>query len=90
MTLAPVVLEIICSHAFIGVKCESQERESIQSSIEQILPKFNQVVYTSNTICKLNTMTLAQVFFLDVLFTSFHWLTMKKVRKGRLFTHGLS
>ena len=41
------------------MKCQSRKREIIQSYIYRILPKFNQVVYTLNTVCEPNIMILA-------------------------------
>ena len=51
----------------------------IRSLINRILPKVNQVIYTLDTICDLNIMTLAQV---DILSTIFHLLIMRKTEKG--------
>ena len=36
-------------------------RDIIQPNIDRILPKVNQVIYTLETTCMLNIMTLAQV-----------------------------
>ena len=41
-------------------KCQSQKREIIQSNIYRILVIVNQDIYTLDTICEPNIMTLAQ------------------------------
>ena len=41
-------------------KCQSRKREIIQSNIYRILLIVNQVVYTLDSICEPNIMTLAQ------------------------------
>ena len=45
-------------------KCQSQKRELIQSNIYIILLIVNQVIYTLDTICEPNIMTLAQAILL--------------------------
>ena len=41
-------------------KCQSRKRAIIQSNIHQILAKVHQVIYTLDTICEPNIMSLAQ------------------------------
>ena len=45
---------------FHRVQCINQKRKIIQSNIYRVLPKVNQVIYTLDTFCMPNTMTLAQ------------------------------
>ena len=57
-----------------------RKRETIQSWIYRILPKGYQFIYTSDTICDSNIMTLAQEIFLRyfVRMLPLHWLIMRK------------
>ena len=82
--LAQAVLQIFfLTRLLYYTKCQSRKREIIQSNIDRILPKVNQVIYTLDTICKLNIMILAQavlqIFFLQDCFT----IQNAKVGKGR-------
>ena len=52
--------DILFIRLLYNAKCQSQKREIIQSNIYRIVAKVNQVIYTLDTICMPNTMTLAQ------------------------------
>ena len=63
MNLNCIIDAIILAQAVLHyTKCQSRKRELIQSNIYRILPKFNQVIYTLDTICEPNIMILAQAF----------------------------
>ena len=66
MILAKVVLEIFCSQAYIGLYREKNEKEDNSVMDLQNFTKVNQVIYTLDTICDSNIMTLAQAV-LDIL-----------------------
>ena len=68
MTQAKAVLEIFCSQASIGLQLECREVKIIQLHIKQMILKVNQVIYTLDTICELNIMTLAQAV-LEILYS---------------------
>ena len=52
--------DILFTRLLFHIKWQSQKREIIQSNIYRILPKVNQVIYTLDTFCMPNIMTLAQ------------------------------
>ena len=58
MILAQVVLQIFYSQGCFTT--QNRKKEIIKSNIYRILPKVNQVIYTLDTICEPNIMTLAQ------------------------------
>ena len=60
MILAQAVPGIFFTRLLFYTKRQSRKREIIQSNIHRILPKVNQVIYTLNTFCMPNIMTLAQ------------------------------
>ena len=61
LILAQAVLQILMfTRLLYYINCQSRIREIIQSNIERILRKVNQIVYTLDTICEPNIMTLAQ------------------------------
>ena len=57
------------------------KREIIQSWINRILPKANQVIYTLDTICDANIMTLAQSV-LEIFFHKHQLGYNEKIEKG--------
>ena len=66
-------------------ECQSPKREIIQSNIYRILPKVNQVIYTSDTICELNIMILAQMvleIFCSQSSKCLQWKSRKMSKKG--------
>ena len=61
MVLDQTVLQVfVFTRLLYYTKCQSRKREIIQSNIYRILPKVNQVIYTLDTICMPNIMTLTQ------------------------------
>ena len=60
MTLAQAVLQIFCSQGPLWVKCLSLKRGIIQSNIDRILWKVNQVIYIMYPNCMPDIMILAQ------------------------------
>ena len=60
LLLIEAVLQIYCWQVSIGLQCVSRKRELIQSNIQRILRKVNQVIYILNTICVSNTMITAK------------------------------
>ena len=52
--------DILFTRLLYYTKRQSWKREIIQSNIYRILPKVNQVIYTLDTFCMPNIMTLAQ------------------------------
>ena len=54
------VLQIFCSQDPLWIKCLSLKRRIIQSNVYKILPKVNQAIYNSDTICMPNIIILAQ------------------------------
>ena len=52
--------DILFTRLLFHTKRQSRKRETIQSNIYRILPNVNQVIYTLDTFCTLNIMTLAQ------------------------------
>ena len=50
----------------------------------RILPKVNQVIYTLDTICDPNIMTLAQAVLENLVYK----LIMRKTEKGDNYSHG--
>ena len=55
MILAKAVIQIFCGPGF-----QSRKREITQPYLYRALPKFNQVIYTLDTICMPKIMILAQ------------------------------
>ena len=53
-------LDILLTMLFYYTKCQSRKREIIQPNIYGILPKFNQIMYTSDTICMPKIMIISQ------------------------------
>ena len=87
MTQAKAVLEKFCSQACIGSQLECRKREIIQLHIKQMILTVNQVIYTLDTICELNIMTLAQAVL--EIFCSEGYLLHKitKSEKGNTSVH---
>ena len=52
--------DILFTRLFFHIKRDSRKREIIRANIYRILPKGNQVIYTLDTFCMPNNMTLAQ------------------------------
>ena len=61
MILAQAVLQIFCSQGPLWVKCLSLKRGIIQSNLDRILWKVNQVIYIMYPNCMPDIMILAQV-----------------------------
>ena len=66
---------------------KKRKREIIQSWIWSIFPKNNQVIYTLDTICGLNIMTLAEAVH-EVFVHKLPFRFNEKNGKGRQFSHG--
>ena len=58
------VNETLCPQHMLASKDNLETREIIQSNIYRNLPKVNQFIYTVDTICVPNIMTLAQMVLL--------------------------
>ena len=86
MILAQAALQIFCSQdCFTTQNDKVRKKEIIQSSIKRILPKVNQVIYTLDTICEPNIMTLAQAvleIFCSQGSIGLQWESRKNVQKG--------
>ena len=52
--------DILCTRLLYYTKRQSRKRDIIQSNIYRILSNVNQIIYTLDTICMPNIMTLAQ------------------------------
>ena len=59
MILAQADLQILLTGLLYYTNCQSQKREIIQSNINRILPKVNQVTYTLDTVYMPKIMILA-------------------------------
>ena len=83
MTLAQAVSQIFCSQGPLWVKCLCPKREIIQSNVDRILWKVNQVFYIIYPNCMLDIMILAHAV-LQIFCSQCCFVTQNdKVGKGR-------
>ena len=85
--------DILLTRLLYYTKQRSWKRQIIQSNIYRILPKVNQVIYTLDTICEPNIMTLAQAvleLFCSQGSIGLQWESRKNVEKGLLLCNDKS
>ena len=82
MTLAQAVLQIFCSQGCFTTQNDSWKREIIQSNLYRVLPEVNQVIYTLDTFCMPNTMTLAQAVLQICCSQGPLWVTCLSPKRG--------
>ena len=63
-------------------KCQSWKREIIQSNIDRIFPKVNQVIYTLDTSCMPNIMTPAQAVLQIFCSQGLLWVKCLSPKRG--------
>ena len=81
--LAQAVLQILCWHGPLWVKCLSLKRGIIQSYIHRILRKVNQAIYIMYLNCMIDAIILAQAVLQIFCWQDCFTIRNAKVGKGR-------
>ena len=82
MILVQVLLKIFCSQGPLWDKCLSLRREIIQSNIDRILRKVNQVIYVMYSNCMHDIMFLVLAAVLQI-FCSQGCFTIQNAEIGK-------
>ena len=80
--LVQVVLQLLCSQGCLTIQNAKVGKEIIQANIYRILPTFNQIIYTLDTICMPNIMILAQAVFQTFCSQCLLWVKCLSMKRG--------